>query len=98
MTPTSSVVDLCLFRSCDYSAPCFPIEIPPNDHRIRHHRCMEFVRNSAVCGSGTTSVLMNTILPREQINQLTSYIDASQVKSNLINLCTLQNDRLTFFM
>lgn len=40
---------------------------------------MEFVRNSAVCGSGATSVLLNTMLPREQINQLTSYIDASQV-------------------
>lgn len=65
--------------SCDYSAPCFPIEVPPNDPRIRHHRCMEFVRNSAVCGSGATSVLLNTMLPREQINQLTSYIDASQV-------------------
>lgn len=66
-------------RSCDYSAPCFPIEVPPNDPRIRHHRCMEFVRNSAVCGSGATSVLLNNMLPREQINQLTSYIDASQV-------------------
>ena len=65
--------------SCDNTAPCFPIQVPPGDPRIRHRRCMEFVRNSAVCGSGATSVLLNTILPREQINQLTSYIDASQV-------------------
>ena len=41
---------------------------------------MEFVRNSAICGSGATSVLLNHILPREQINSLTSYIDASQVR------------------
>lgn len=66
-------------RSCDYAPPCFPIEIPPDDPRIRNHRCMEFTRSSAVCGSGMTSVFFNTVLPREQINQLTSYIDASQV-------------------
>lgn len=40
---------------------------------------MEFVRNSAVCGSGTTSVLFNKMLPREQINQLTSFMDASHI-------------------
>ncbi len=68
-----------LIRTCEHTAPCFPIQVPPNDPRIRSRRCMEFVRNSAVCGSGATSVLMNTVLPREQINQLTSYIDASQV-------------------
>ncbi|XP_045133366.1 peroxidasin-like isoform X1 [Portunus trituberculatus] len=66
-------------RTCDYAPPCFPIEIPPDDPRIRNHRCMEFTRSSAVCGSGMTSVFFNTVLPREQINQLTSFIDASQV-------------------
>uniref|UniRef100_A0A2P2HZE6 Peroxidasin-like n=3 Tax=Hirondellea gigas TaxID=1518452 RepID=A0A2P2HZE6_9CRUS len=66
-------------RSCAYSAPCFPIEIPYDDPRVYRHRCMEFTRSSAVCGSGMTSVFFNTVLPREQINQLTSFIDASQV-------------------
>ncbi|KAG0723194.1 Peroxidasin [Chionoecetes opilio] len=66
-------------RSCDYASPCFPIEIPPDDPRIRNYRCMEFTRSSAVCGSGMTSVFFNTVLPREQINQLSSYLDASQV-------------------
>uniref|UniRef100_A0A452TC58 Peroxidasin n=1 Tax=Ursus maritimus TaxID=29073 RepID=A0A452TC58_URSMA len=42
-------------------------------------RCMFFVRSSPVCGSGMTSLLMNSVYPREQINQLTSYIDASNV-------------------
>lgn len=40
---------------------------------------MFFVRSSPVCGSGMTSLLMNSVYPREQINQLTSYIDASNV-------------------
>lgn len=66
-------------RTCDYASPCFPIEIPPDDPRIRNRRCMEFTRSSAVCGSGMTSVFFNTVLPREQINQLTSFLDASQV-------------------
>ncbi|XP_022236512.1 peroxidasin-like [Limulus polyphemus] len=66
-------------RTCDYSPPCFPIEIPPGDRRIRGHSCMEFVRSSAICGSGVTSVFLNEVMPREQANQLTSFIDASNV-------------------
>ncbi|XP_030054785.1 peroxidasin homolog isoform X2 [Microcaecilia unicolor] len=65
---------------CTNDPPCFPIAIPPNDPRIRNNaRCMFFVRSSPVCGSGMTSLLMNSVYPREQINQLTSYIDASNV-------------------
>lgn len=66
-------------KSCEYAAPCFPIDVPPNDPRVNNRRCIDFVRSSAVCGSGMTSVLFEAIQPREQINQLTSYIDASQV-------------------
>ncbi|XP_069091955.1 peroxidasin homolog [Pleurodeles waltl] len=65
---------------CTNDPPCFPVVVPPNDHRIRNNaRCMFFVRSSPVCGSGMTSLLMNSVYPREQINQLTSYIDASNV-------------------
>jgi hypothetical protein len=67
------------FRSCEYAAPCYPIEVPPNDPRITNRRCIDFFRSSAICGSGQTSVFFDTLMPREQINQLTSYIDASQV-------------------
>ena len=42
---------------------------------------MEFVRSSAACGSGATSVFYDTLQPREQINALTSFIDASQVRT-----------------
>ncbi|XP_057598535.1 peroxidasin homolog isoform X2 [Hippopotamus amphibius kiboko] len=65
---------------CSSDPPCFPVAIPPEDPRARSGaRCMFFVRSSPVCGSGMTSLLMNAVLPREQINQLTSYIDASNV-------------------
>ncbi|XP_017715767.1 PREDICTED: peroxidasin homolog [Rhinopithecus bieti] len=65
---------------CSNDPPCFSVMIPPHDSRARSGaRCMFFVRSSPVCGSGMTSLLMNSVYPREQINQLTSYIDASNV-------------------
>uniref|UniRef100_A0A4Y0BLU1 Peroxidasin n=1 Tax=Anopheles funestus TaxID=62324 RepID=A0A4Y0BLU1_ANOFN len=66
-------------KTCEYAAPCYPIDIPPGDPRIRNRRCIDFVRSSAVCGSGMTSIFFGSVQPREQINQLTSFIDASQV-------------------
>lgn len=66
-------------KTCDYAAPCFPIDVPQNDSRVTNRRCIDFIRTSAVCGSGMTSVLFGALQPREQINQLTSFIDASQV-------------------
>ncbi|XP_042897805.1 peroxidasin [Parasteatoda tepidariorum] len=68
--------------SCETVAPCFPIEVPPGDPRIRRHSCMEFIRSSSVCGSGITSVFFNRVEPREQVNQLTAFIDASNVYGN----------------
>lgn len=66
-------------KTCDYAAPCFPIDVPNDDPRIKNRRCIDFVRTSSVCGSGMTSVLFGKLQAREQINQLTSFIDASQV-------------------
>lgn len=66
-------------KSCDNAPPCFPMEVPPNDPRVTNRRCIDFFRTSAVCGSGETSVLWGKLTPREQLNQLTSYLDASQV-------------------
>lgn len=66
-------------KSCDYAAPCYPIDIPPGDPRVKNRRCIDFIRTSSICGSGMTSVFFDSIQPREQINQLTSFIDASQV-------------------
>jgi len=47
---------------------CFPIIIPVKDHYFTK-RCMEFHRSAAATGSS----------PREQINLLTAYLDASMV-------------------
>lgn len=66
-------------KSCEQSPPCYPIEVPENDPRVTNRRCIDFIRSSATCGSGMTSVFFGKIQPREQINQLTSFIDASQV-------------------
>ena len=66
-------------KTCDFAPPCYPIEVPPNDPRIKNRRCIDVVRSSSICGSGMTSVFFDNVQHREQINQLTSYIDASQV-------------------
>ncbi|XP_054548247.1 probable oxidoreductase PXDNL isoform X2 [Talpa occidentalis] len=64
---------------CTNDPPCFPIFIPRTDPRATQASCMFFARSSPVCGSGTTSLMMNSVYAREQINQLTAYIDASNV-------------------
>ncbi|XP_047379728.1 probable oxidoreductase PXDNL isoform X4 [Sciurus carolinensis] len=65
--------------ACTNDPPCFPIAIPQEDPRGAQAPCMFFTRSSPVCGSGTTSLMMNSVYAREQINQLTAYIDASSV-------------------
>ncbi|XP_061393833.1 peroxidasin [Musca vetustissima] len=66
-------------KTCEFAPPCYPIEVPPNDPRISNRRCIDLVRSSSICGSGMTSVFFDSVQHREQINQLTSFIDASQV-------------------
>ncbi|VDP10005.1 unnamed protein product [Soboliphyme baturini] len=66
-------------RTCTNRPPCFNIDIPRNDPRIHDGICIEFQRSSAICGSGTSSVIYNHIQQRQQVNQITAYIDASSV-------------------
>lgn len=66
-------------KTCEYAAPCYPIEVPADDERVTNRRCIDLVRSSAICGSGMTSVFFDRLQPREQINQLTSFVDGSQV-------------------
>ena len=66
-------------ETCENQSPCFPIPVPPNDPRIHRHRCLGVTRSSAMCGSGMTSIFYHKPVHREQINQITSYIDASNV-------------------
>ncbi len=77
--------------TCDNKPPCFPIKLPGSSG------CMEFTRSSATCGSGATSVFTSRLQQRQQLNQLTSYIDASQVYGSSLDLAislrNLTNDK-----
>ena len=55
--------------TCVNQDSCFPIQIPTDDPRIHIHKCMEFVRSSGAYSNGQ----------REQVNDITAYIDASNV-------------------
>ncbi|XP_015767382.1 PREDICTED: peroxidasin homolog [Acropora digitifera] len=83
------------YSTCDNQPPCFPIPVPENDPRIKRHSCMQFTRSSAVCGTGTTSVFFSAVTPREQMNQITSYIDGSNVygssEEEVLNLRDLES-------
>ncbi|KAM4700346.1 myeloperoxidase-like [Discoglossus pictus] len=58
--------------SCAREPPCFPLKIPPNDPRISNRSdCIPLFRSSPACVPRTSV--------REQMNILTSFIDASQV-------------------
>ncbi|ESO94460.1 hypothetical protein LOTGIDRAFT_161152 [Lottia gigantea] len=68
-------------ETCDNVSPCFPIKVPNSDQRIRNN-CLGFTRTSGTCNTGTTSVFFSTVAPRQQINALTAFIDASNVYGN----------------
>lgn len=68
------------------------MDVPPNDDRIKHRKCIDFIRSSSICGSDTTSVFFDKLQPREQINQLTSFIDGSQVRSRVNNFISKINN------
>ncbi|XP_063771565.1 thyroid peroxidase isoform X2 [Pseudophryne corroboree] len=67
--------------TCERQKTCYPITISGNDS-ITQNRCIPFYRSSAACGTGDQSALFgisSTAMPREQVNGLTSFIDASTV-------------------
>ncbi|ESO91010.1 hypothetical protein LOTGIDRAFT_163526 [Lottia gigantea] len=55
--------------------PCFPIEIPTKDPFFQPRRCMNFVRSIEV----TDKQKKCRSAAREQMNKLTSFIDASNI-------------------
>ncbi|XP_062448831.1 myeloperoxidase [Rhea pennata] len=58
--------------SCAKQPPCFPIKIPRNDPRIKNTEdCIPFFRSAPACDRGKAI--------RDQINALTSFLDASMV-------------------
>ncbi|NXY48386.1 PERM Myeloperoxidase, partial [Ceuthmochares aereus] len=57
---------------CAFRSPCFPIKFPPDDPRmLRSNSCMPFIQSASVCNPRTFT--------REQINAVSSFIDASPV-------------------
>eukprot|EP00058_Branchiostoma_floridae_P020789 XP_002606279.1 hypothetical protein BRAFLDRAFT_67518 [Branchiostoma floridae] len=83
-------------ETCDNIMPCFPIRIPDNDERITTKDCMPFTRSSAVCGTGETSTLFNNNpIARKQINQITSFIDASNVYGSTLDVAQSLRDLST---
>ncbi|XP_013922324.1 PREDICTED: myeloperoxidase [Thamnophis sirtalis] len=59
------------FQSCVKGPPCFPIRIPPNDPTKKQFQCIPFTRAAPACNGGYAI--------RNQINALTSFVDASMV-------------------
>ncbi|XP_053877464.1 thyroid peroxidase isoform X7 [Malaclemys terrapin pileata] len=68
--------------TCENQKSCFPIKVFANDTLSTGRECMPFYRSSPACGTGDHSILfgnLSTLKPREQINGLTSFLDASTV-------------------
>ncbi|XP_014341738.1 myeloperoxidase [Latimeria chalumnae] len=63
--------------SCENKNPCFPIEMPAAE--MKKSKCMPFSRSAPVCGSGNLGYLFGDVNTRQQINALTSFVDASNV-------------------
>ncbi|XP_069778522.1 myeloperoxidase-like [Narcine bancroftii] len=78
---TSSFIDsIDCSSSCYNRSPCFPIQIPDGDPRARDsEKCMPFFRSAPACGSGESGILTGQLRPREQLNSITSFVDASMV-------------------
>ncbi|KAM6338097.1 eosinophil peroxidase-like [Alca torda] len=61
-----------LHCDCAFKSPCFPIKFPSDDPRmLRSNSCMPFIQSASVCNPRTFT--------REQINAVSSFIDASTV-------------------
>ena len=57
-------------ETCTQKAPyCFPIFAPENDARLAENGCISLTRSTRICD----------LEPREQLNSITSYVDASTV-------------------
>ena len=64
-----------VIRESNRHRECFPISLPNNDHVFGKfgQRCMEFVRSMPAPRSGCN------FGPREQVNQITAWLDGSNV-------------------
>ncbi|KAI6071640.1 Thyroid peroxidase [Aix galericulata] len=68
--------------TCEKQNPCFPIKVTANDTLSTGMDCLPFYRSSPACSTGDHSILFGNLSapnPRQQINGLTSFLDASTV-------------------
>ncbi|XP_003798602.1 thyroid peroxidase isoform X1 [Otolemur garnettii] len=68
--------------TCENRSPCFPIQLPENTLLAAGPACLPFYRSSAACGTGDQGALFGNLSkanPRQQMNGLTSFLDASTV-------------------
>ncbi|XP_037019646.2 eosinophil peroxidase [Artibeus jamaicensis] len=76
-------------KTCAQLPPCFPIKIPPNDPRIKNQRdCIPFSRSAPSCPR------KNVV--RNQLNSLTSFLDASMVYGSEVTLALRLRNRTNF--
>ncbi|XP_066294820.1 eosinophil peroxidase-like isoform X1 [Branchiostoma lanceolatum] len=84
--------------TCDNVSPCFPIPVPDDDPRINNTEkpCLPFTRSSSMCAVavGQTS-RPDDLTDREQINQVSSFIDASMVYGPSEELAQSLRDLIT---
>ncbi len=64
--------DICSTCKKNEVDSCFPIMPAKNDKTFRKSECVPFTRSHRQCGTGVTN-------PREQMNGLTAFVDASMV-------------------
>ncbi|XP_046954302.1 thyroid peroxidase [Lynx rufus] len=68
--------------TCKNQDPCFPIQLPINGSGTSGRSCLPFYRSSAACGTGIQGAFFGNLTsanPRQQMNGLTSFLDASTV-------------------
>ncbi|KAM3609205.1 uncharacterized protein V6R79_011012 [Siganus canaliculatus] len=70
-------------HTCSRETPCFPIQIPQSDPRYGAQSCMPFFRSAPSCVAGVLSHQH-----REQLNAITSFVDASMVYGSSAGLAS----------
>uniref|UniRef100_A0A8C7DWS8 Thyroid peroxidase n=1 Tax=Oncorhynchus kisutch TaxID=8019 RepID=A0A8C7DWS8_ONCKI len=69
-------------KTCENINPCFPIETFPDDKLSGNRSCVPFFRSSPACFSGNAQAAtmdIKQVLQRQQMNSITSFLDASTV-------------------
>ncbi|MBN3292594.1 PERM Myeloperoxidase, partial [Polypterus senegalus] len=84
--------------SCQQAEPCFPVQIPPNDPRFGNTKsCIPFFRSAPACGTAYTGYIFGSSNVRFQINQLTSFIDASMIYGSTESLANQLRNKTNDF-